>query len=628
MPEHEGDGMPERDDPLLSSIAPGLDDPMVDWEVLLSASSPEDRVVLENLRQIRGIADFHRSLASGPADGARTYHRGSTRAPAPVALGADEAIGTWGHLTLRRRLGSGTYGEVFLAWDPRLHRDVALKLFHRDHGERFLGTRATVGDLLREGRMMARVRHPHVAMIHGADEHDGRPGIWMEYIDGQTLADLVRQQGPLSAQEATQVGRDLCGALAAVHAQGLIHQDVKAQNVMRERGGRIVLMDFGVGLEWGRGEAEFTGAASGTPLCMPPEAILAGRVTRGADIYSLGVLLFHLATGQYPVEAKDLAALTEAHRGGRRRLLRDLRPELPEAFVEAVEKALAPDPRNRYGTAGEMERALRGEPGSARVRPTRGRRVSRRAWLWALGGVATAAAAGGIWMAGLLNGETRRDLPPPVETPSVETAYPHGAQEPRPGEFSVQARFLVYPRDATQRRPLRAGDAVEIGDRVVLEYRSSVPSFLYVVTSDRRGREATLWPARGAEQSNPLPAGETHTLPGRFGSTFRGWEVTSRGGEERFVLVASTERLPEIEEDLAALPAPAIDRGPQHASLSPRAARRLRGIGGLAEVPEPPPGAGGSRTVDRLVEVAAMLPDTAETATGPWMRKFVLRNPE
>lgn len=172
---------------------------------------------------------------------------------------------------------------MFLALDPRLDREVALKLYRGETagaapdlptGQHSLRASA---DLLREARLMARVKHPNVVSVHGA-EHDGqRVGIWMDYIRGRTLSAVLREQGTLGAREAAIIGQDLCQALAAVHAAGVIHQDVKAQNVMREDGGRIVLMDFGVGLDVGTEAGASLFAPGGTPFYMAPETLLEGR---------------------------------------------------------------------------------------------------------------------------------------------------------------------------------------------------------------------------------------------------------------------------------------------------------------------------------------------------------------
>ena len=203
--------------------------------------------------------------------------------------------------------------------------------------------------MIDEGRLLARVRHPNVVTVHGADRIDGRVGLWMEFVRGRTLEDVLGDQGPFGAEEATLIGLDLCRALSAVHAAGLMHRDVKAQNVMREAGGRIVLMDFGTGRD---DLSDRPADVAGTPLYVAPEVLGGAPATAESDIYSVGVLLFHLVTGAYPVKGRTVAEIREAHGQRRRAWLRDARPDLPDTFVQAVERALDVDPDKRYDERG------------------------------------------------------------------------------------------------------------------------------------------------------------------------------------------------------------------------------------------------------------------------------------
>ncbi|MBK8167918.1 MAG: protein kinase [bacterium] len=365
--------MPQPGEPGGDLTAHRTGEPDVAWGDLVSEAEAEGRRdVIESLRGIESIARFNHLLMSG-GDPVATMSRPAVPADPTDDPGEPDALAIWRHLRLRRRVGRGASSDVFLALDPRLDREVALKLYRGETagaapdlptGQHSLRASA---DLLREARLMARVKHPNVVSVHGA-EHDGqRVGIWMDYIRGRTLSAVLREQGTLGAREAAIIGQDLCQALAAVHAAGVIHQDVKAQNVMREDGGRIVLMDFGVGLDVGTEAGASLFAPGGTPFYMAPETLLEGRSSPGSDVYSLGVLLFHLVSGTFPVLAEDLPQLLAAHKLGQRRLLRDLRPDLPREFVEVVERALARDPDARFRTMGEFENALIARPGGARV---------------------------------------------------------------------------------------------------------------------------------------------------------------------------------------------------------------------------------------------------------------------
>jgi serine/threonine-protein kinase len=375
---------------LADSVADGQD---VDWTAAESRVDIPDRRLVRHLRLVNSIASLYRSIPPEPDDAGP--FTGSGDAPAAVA----EPEGRrWGPLVVMEAIGRGASSEVFRAWDTSLQRDVALKLLH--DGAVDGGGREAAGAharLLQEARRMARINHRHVVQVHGAEEHDGQVGLWMELVRGESLERIVTRRGPFGAGEAIVIGRELCAALAAVHGAGLLHRDVKAQNVLRENGGRIVLMDFGTGEELR--ETGGTARMTGTPLYLAPEILARQPASVQSDIYSLGVLLFYLVTGQFPVVAASVEQLARAHRNKDVRRLRDLRPDLPSAFVTVVERSLSADPAARYRTAGEMETALR-EGGdrlqdaapAAQHRPAlMGRRMALAAALLAL--VATAVAA-------------------------------------------------------------------------------------------------------------------------------------------------------------------------------------------------------------------------------------------
>ena len=142
-----------------------------------------------------------------------------------------------------------------------LQRDVAVKL---------LGDTGRSAEIIQEARLLARVRHPNVVTVYGVDQHDGVVGLWMEFVDGLTLTRVLATRGVLGPREAALIGIDLCRAVAAVHKAGLVHRDIKAQNVMREAGGRIVLMDFGAGEM--RADRTPSGRVTGTPLYLAPSS--------------------------------------------------------------------------------------------------------------------------------------------------------------------------------------------------------------------------------------------------------------------------------------------------------------------------------------------------------------------
>jgi serine/threonine-protein kinase len=336
---------------LTSSVADG--DP-IDWESAQNALAPANRRLVQHLRLVESISQVYRTL--------------SDREPAPEP-DSSEDLTKWGPLLLLERIGEGTSGEVFRAWDPRLQREVALKLLHHES----VGARQRV---LAEARRLARIRHEHVVQVYGAEEHDGRVGLWMELVRGEALDARLRSRGVFTAAEAARIGTQLCSALSAVHAAGLLHRDVKAQNVIIEPSGRTVLMDFGTGEPLRQSAG--TNRMAGTPLYLAPEVFKGEAATVQSDIYSAGVLLFYLTTGEFPVSASSLQELERAHDTGIRRQLSKLKPDTPAPFARTLERAIEAEPGRRFETPDQMERALRSTVDVAMPQGTPRVRVAHR----------------------------------------------------------------------------------------------------------------------------------------------------------------------------------------------------------------------------------------------------------
>jgi eukaryotic-like serine/threonine-protein kinase len=559
----------------------------VDWDDVEKQTSDAaaGRVVGE-LQTLERIAAFHRDAAAEPATDEPT-------APADVG-----PLGTWGHLTLLERIDKGSFGSVFRARDPRLQTDVALKLAALQDG-----LAIDPAGALREARLLARIRHPNVVRVHGVDVIDGRVGIWMEFVDGESLAALLRRQGPLSAREAAVIGADICHALAAVHGAGLIHGDVKARNVMREAGGRTVLMDFGTGKDVGAQPAlpAMGMDLAGTPLYLAPEVFRGEHRSKLGDIYGLGVLLYHLVTNQYPVEGRTRTEVEAAHARGARSRLRDARPDMPAAFVDAVERAIAVDPRDRFQSAGAFEAALSQFLGRPAPAPRR--------WPLAAALVAAAVVIAAIVLIG------RRE---PVPEPAAATPAQAGAPSPSSPTYQIDtALYTIRDGGATR---LRFGDRVATGDKLFAQLRVSAPTYVYIVNEDDRGESFLLFPLPGQAADNPISPGGPTRVPGTRGGDVS-WEITSAGGREHFLIFASPERLEAFEELFAALPRPSFDRPAVSARLSDQTVSKLRGVGGLAAEPAP-------QTSAKLANIfTSPLGDREETARGLWVRQLTVENP-
>ena len=263
----------------------------------------------------------------------------------------------WGDFELRRQIGRGGFGKVFCAFHPTLRQEVALKLIPVPSGSQH-----DIEKVLEEPRRLASVRHQNVVVVHDARYSDGHVGICMELIRGESLAQIVGRRGVFGVDETVSTCKRVCRALGAIHRAALVHNDVKAENVMREDGGRVVLMDFGAGRSL-RDDYPAAGLHFlGTPAYMAPELFDLRDPAPTSDIYSVGVLMFYLLTGRFPVESRSLALLGEAHASGTRLRVTDFRDDVPERLVHVLDRALERRPDDRYQTPGELLQDLAKRP--------------------------------------------------------------------------------------------------------------------------------------------------------------------------------------------------------------------------------------------------------------------------
>ena len=228
-----------EDDRALLALASMIDeDRPIDWDSEAGVARGDDeRAVLAELRVLAALTRVYRDPDAVVLETPLQTEVQPLVDPAHLPA-------KWGSLTVLEQVGKGGFAKVYRARDA-LGRDVAVKLFPvTPENSGALSSR-----VLREGSLLAEISHRNVVVVHGAERSDGFVGLWMEFIHGRTMEDELRARGPLSAEEAIPIGLDLCQALAAVHGRGLVHRDIKAQNVMREERGRTVLMDFGAGTE-------------------------------------------------------------------------------------------------------------------------------------------------------------------------------------------------------------------------------------------------------------------------------------------------------------------------------------------------------------------------------------------
>jgi eukaryotic-like serine/threonine-protein kinase len=240
---------------------------------------------------------------------------------------------------IERRIGSGGFGVVYEAWDGRLERNVAVKAIE-SHGE--AGRR-----VLREAQAAARLNHPGIVTLYEMGEEDGNALLVTELVDGTTLAQLSREAA-LSDREIAEIGADLCEALDHAHSRGVVHRDIKPQNVLvaEDSEFRARLMDFGIAQLADGAALTAPGDVVGTLAYMAPEQAEGRTAGPEADVYSLALMLYECWSGENPNRRATPAATARAI-GGRPRPLRRLRPDLPRELSDAIDAALQPRPSHR-----------------------------------------------------------------------------------------------------------------------------------------------------------------------------------------------------------------------------------------------------------------------------------------
>lgn len=273
--------------------------------------------------------------------------------PASELLALQEAVA--GRYAIERELGRGGMGVVFLARDLALDRLVAIKLLppamaaSADRRARFL----------REARTAARLSHPNIVPIHAVEESDGLVFFVMGYVAGETLGERIRRHGRLPASEVTQVVREVAWALAYAHRQGVVHRDVKPENILLERdGGRALVTDFGIAQVSGDAADTPAGQVIGTARAVSPEQAAGEPVDGRSDLYSLGVAAYLAATGQWPFDGDSAAAVLAKHLTQTPPSVLGLRPDLPAPLAHAIERCLAKSPADRFASGEELAAAL------------------------------------------------------------------------------------------------------------------------------------------------------------------------------------------------------------------------------------------------------------------------------
>jgi len=279
---------------------------------------------------------------------------------------ADMSGNTLGKYRLTERLGRGGMAEVYRAYQPSLEREVAIKVMHGYLAE----DEDFVGRFKREAKAVATLRHPHIVQVYDFDIEDDTYYMVMEYIGGETLKPRLRRLGAegkrMPLEEVVRIFCALCDALDYAHAQGRVHRDIKPANIMFD-GERLVLTDFGIASIVGGTRYTATGAMVGTPAYMSPEQGQGEPGDVRSDVYSLGVILFEMVTGQVPYDADTPLAIVLKHLNEPLPLPRQVSADVPPAMERVILKALAKSPGDRYQSAGALAEALEAAAERAKI---------------------------------------------------------------------------------------------------------------------------------------------------------------------------------------------------------------------------------------------------------------------
>ena len=259
-----------------------------------------------------------------------------------------------GRYRLESKLGSGGMSTVYLALDEVLDRPVAVKLLHREISEEA----DQLERFRREARAAARLSHPNLVGVIDAGEDDGRPYIVFEYINGRTLKRRIQEEGPLPVDEAVAYAIEIGRGLTAAHARKLVHRDVKPQNVLIDPDGRAKVTDFGIARSLEQKGMTATGRVLGTTDYVSPEQAMGEDVDERSDVYSLGVVLYEMLTGDVPFQAETQVGVAMKHVNEPMPDVQAKRPEVSAVVASVVDRSTTKDSRDRYSTVAEMVRDL------------------------------------------------------------------------------------------------------------------------------------------------------------------------------------------------------------------------------------------------------------------------------
>jgi serine/threonine-protein kinase len=419
----------------------------------------------------------------------------------------EELIG--GRYELKEHVGSGGMSRVYRAHDRLLERTVALKILHEHYSQ----DDEYVERFRREARAVAQLAHPNIVTVIDRGEHEGRQFIVFEYVDGENLKQLVTREGPLPAKQVIELGLQVASALASAHDRGVVHRDVKPQNVILSEDGMPKVTDFGIARSADVASVTLTGTVMGTSEYLPPEQARGEPVDVRSDVYSLGAILYELCTGRVPFPGENPVSVAMRHLNEPVPSVRDRRPDIPPRLDAAIRRAMAKDRAERFGSMpeliAELETCLRslgdGDetivlPAAVRARRRRSRERSgarrfARALAFSLVALVlvAGAAVGAFALAGLFDSADGDG----GAAGSVVSLRGIGAYDPPPGdgeEHDDRARLATDndPQTSWTTETYRDFDSTKDGVGLVLDVGRSTRLSQLTVTSETPGFSAEI----------------------------------------------------------------------------------------------------------------------------------------
>ncbi len=454
---------------------------------------------------------------------------------------------------LEELVGSGGMSSVYRAHDRLLDRKVALKVLH----EQYTGDAEHVGRFRHEARAVATLSHPNIVTVIDRGEHDGRQFIVLEYVDGENLKELIRR-GPVPVATAVEVAIQISQGLAFAHQQGLVHRDVKPQNVLLDGDGQAKVTDFGIArsLDVQHGMTQ-TGTVLGTSDYIAPEQAQGQRVDEHTDVYSLGVVLYELLAGEVPFPGENFVAVAMRHINEPPPAIRDKRPDVSPRLEAAVQKAMAKEARDRFSSMSdfrrELEASLAEAQGATQViaparRPVRPRKRGVSPWPLLLV-VAALIAIGAVIAALVLHGGTgvfsiHRSSPSstgggtPVHLSAVTAYDPYGS--PPGQEHNAEAYLATDGKVSTywetERYYATFAEIGKPGVGLVLDAKSPVQLHLLGIATATPGFTAVI---RAGDSAGGFPF--TVSSPQ---SVSDGTQFAISGGKHRYYLIWITSLPP------------------------------------------------------------------------------------